>query len=289
MKFPYMIIAILIIVGLVGFLYSNVNIHYEVLETTHYISPEHGSIKMNTNLYFVFENELRVENKMIQVDNDNYGAAILDAIQLGAENKLYSSIFIYPIEFESVDLIGETCYINFVKNDALGRLLDDNQLSLYIWSIVNSVTDTNQIKSVQFLVDGKYIDKALNGFNLNKPLVKRESLVYQKQVTPTDIVIDFITYMNTMRYDLAYSLLTKETMQTLDYSTFVRYANAYKKKFNEYELGTSYSFGYVNYTEVVVNYIKDYEADGLSLKKHSKFKVYTEENVYRIGIDGQLD
>jgi len=289
MKFPYLILAILMLIGIAGVLFTNINIDYNELEPTLYVSPEHGSIKMNTNLYFVFEDSLRIEKQNIQVDEANYGKAILDALKSGALNKLYKSVFNFQIEIDSVEVVGDTCYVNIVNNEAFAQLLTDENLPLYIWSVVNSLTDFNKIKNVQFLIDDNYYDKSLNGFNLNKPLVKRESLVYQKKNTPIDVVIDFVNYMNTMRYDLAYSLLTKNTMQDLDYSSFVRYANSYKKKHNEYTITTYYSYGYLTYSDVIVNYSKDLEADGLSLKITNTFKVIKEEDVFRINLDTQLN
>lgn len=285
MKFPFSIVLILIIVAIIGTVAINLDVHYSVLDEAEYISPEHGSIKMNTNLYYVYDKALRHETRSVTINDSNFGKSIIEALSTGANNPYFKSLFDFGVQVNSVELINETCYVNLYDTEQLSELLNHPDLELYIWSVVNSLTENNKIKSVQFLVEGKQYNRGLNGYNLNAPLSKKDDLVYSKEITSSDVVIEFLEYISTLRYDLAYSLLTKNSMNNYDYSAFIKYANNFNDSHKGYNRDTYYTRSYLNYDEVFVKFTKQYESDGFVLNAYDKWTVIIEEDVLKISLN----
>lgn len=284
MKFPISIILLLSVVISIVFFAMNTDLEFVKLDNSAYISPEQGSIKINTNLYFVYDDALRVESRRVTISDSNYSQAIIEAMQQGSENGYFESIFDFGVRINSIDIINDTCYVNFFDSQELNIMIRDSRFDLFIWSMVNSLTESNQIKNVQFLVQGKQYSRSMHGYNLNSPLPKLESLVYTKIKSPSDVVLEFIEYLNTQRYDLAYSMLTKNSMSNYDYSSFIKYANTFVDTHNEYISIGYYTRVFTDYEEVYIKFTQPYDSDGFLLSAYDKWSVYVEDDVYRINL-----
>lgn len=285
MKFPFMIIILLIFIATIAVYVVNIDANYSELEESQYISSEKGNIKIKNTFYFVYEDALRSETRNITIKDSNYGKAILDEISKGSQNTYFKSIFDFNVKISSVELINETCYINFENTPEWEQLLNDSRLDLYLWSVVNSLTDNTNIKDVQILVEGVQKELSLHGFNLNAPLPKLESLNYSKKETASDTVLKFLDYMNSMRFDLAYSLITKNSMRNYDYSAFIKYANTYNDAHAGYVRGSYYTKIKVDEHLVYVKFSKEFETDGYSISYYDQWTVVLEEDSFRININ----
>lgn len=285
MKFPVTIVLLLIIIATIGTFAINMDVNYNNLEADQYISPEHGSIKIRTDLYFVYDDALRRETRSVTISDSNFEKAILDALAEGSTNTYFSSIFNLGIQIISIDLVHETCYINLMDSPELDALFLDERFDLYIWSVVNSLTENNQVKNVQFLIEGKQYRRSMQGYNFNSPLPKLESLIYSKEIKSTDVVLEFIEFISTRRFDLAYSLLTKNSMNNYDYSAFIKYANTFNETHRGFAKDTYYSRVFVGYEEVFIKFTKQYETDGFMLNTYDKWTVIMEDDVFRINLN----
>ncbi len=285
MKFPVTIVLLLIVIATIGTFAVNMDVNYNTLEENQYISPEHGSIKIHTDLYFVYDDALRRETRSVTISDSNFELAILDALAAGSSNSSFTTIFSLGIQIISIDLVHETCYINLTDTPELDALILDQRFDLYIWSVVNSLTENNQVKNVQFLVEGKQYRRSLHGYNFNAPLPKLQALVYTKKVKSSDVVLEFIEYISTRRFDLAYSLLTKNSMNNYDYSAFIKYANTFNDTHRDYSRDTYYSRVFAGYDEVFVKFTKQYETEGFMLNTYDKWTVIDEDDVFRINLN----
>jgi hypothetical protein len=285
MKFPATIVLLLIVIATIGTFAINMDVNYNILDENQYISPEHGSIKIRTDLYFVYDDALRPETRSVTISDSNYEKAILDALAEGSNNNYFSSVFNLGIQIISVDLVHETCYINLMDTPELDALFLNERFDLYVWSVVNSLTENNQVKNVQFLIEGKQYRRSMQGYNFNSPLPKLESLVYSKEIKSADVVLEFIEYISTRRFDLAYSLLTKNSMNNFDYSAFIKYANTFNEKHRDFTKDTYYSRVYAGYEEVFIKFTKQYETDGFMLNTYDKWTVILEDDVFRINLN----
>lgn len=285
MKFPLSITLLLVLLGSIIIFAVNTDINYVKLDEHSYISPEHGSIKMTSNLYFVYQNALRRETKSITIADSNYAKSILESISYGSENDFFTSIFDFGVRIISTDIINETCYINFFDTPELIELFKDDHFDLYIWAIVNSLTESNKVKNVQFLVEGKQYSRSMRGFNLNAPLTKMDALIYSKEKNSADTVMEFLDYISTMRYDLAYSLLTQNSMNSYNYSSFIKYANDFNDFHKEYVKESFYTRVFHSHHEIYIKFSKQYESDGLIINEYGKWTVIKENDSFRVQLN----
>ena len=249
-----------------------------------YVSPEKGKVKLDAGLYYVYDGALRRQSQSILVTDLNFGKAIIETLKKNTEETALHSIFDYKVEINSVNQVNDICYVNFEQTPELLELWKEDDLALYLWSLVNSLTETNQIKSVQILINGKQYNRWINDFNLSNPLPRMESYIYTKEKTASDTVILFIDYIINMRFDLAYSLISNESMTQYDYSSFVRYANTFIDQYRGFEITPSYTMVHSNYESVVVKLTKWIEADGYAQQMLKKWDVKEEDGAFRIDI-----
>ncbi|HAS73872.1 MAG TPA: hypothetical protein DCS67_06985 [Clostridiales bacterium UBA8960] len=282
MKFPLSIVLLLVLLGSIIIFAVNTDIDYVKLDESSYISPEFGSIKMTTNLYFVYQNALRRETKSITISDSNYAKSILESISYGSENDYFKSIYDFGVRIISTDIINETCYVNFYDTPELIELFKDDHFDLYIWAIVNSLTENNKVKNVQFLVEGKQYSRSMRGFNLNAPLTKLDAIVYTKEKNSADTVLEFLDYMSTLRYDLAYSLLTEASMNAYNYSTFIKYANEFNERHKGFVKESYYTRVFHSHHEIYIKFSKQYESDGLIINEYNNWTVVKEDNTFKV-------
>lgn len=76
----------------------------------------------------------------------------------------------------SVEVTDGTCYVNFRKDFESYSTLDKDKQKLMIYSIVDSMTERDGIKNVQFLIDGKKADK-LGNIDISGTLFRNENLI----------------------------------------------------------------------------------------------------------------
>lgn len=284
MKFPVSIMILLILLASIGLVAINTEFSYDSLDSMQYISPENGNIKLTSTLYFVYDHALRKESRSIVVDDKNYDQVIILNLSYGSKNSYFKTIYDKGVNVNSVDLINNTCYVNIDKTSQFDALLLDVDFPLYIWSIVNSLTENSHIKNVQILIDGKQFDYPLNGFNLNEPLNMNTKLVYYKVPTAADIVLDFLENINLRRFDLAYNLLDKKSQEFYAYSDFITYANKFINLHNDFQRDTIYTRVYSDFQEVFIKFAKQYESDGFMLNTYDKWRVVKEDDIYRINM-----
>lgn len=273
-----MLTTIIATVGLI------INTQYRVLAFGEYVSPERGKVKLDAGLYYVYDGALRRQSQTILVTDLNFGKAIVETLKSNSENSALHSIFDYKIAINSINQVNDVCYINFEQTPELLELWKEDDLALYIWSLVNSLTESNQINSVQILINGKQYNRWINDFNLSNPLPRVETYIYSKEKTASDTVIDFIEYIKSMRFELAYSLISNESMTQYDYSSFVRYANAYMDQYRSYEITPAYTKVFDNYEEVIIKLTRWIEADGYAQQMLRRWEVKKEDGAFRIDI-----
>lgn len=273
-----MLTTIIATVGLI------INTQFRILTIEEYVSPERGKVKLDAGLYYVYDGALRRQSQSILVTDLNYGKAIVETLKKNTEESALHSIFDYKIEINSVNQVNDVCYINFEQTPELLELWKEDDLALYLWSLVNSLTDTNQINSVQILINGKQYNRWINDFNLSNPLPRMETYIYTKEMTAADTVIVFIDYIKNMRFDLAYSLISNESMTQYDYSSFVRYANIFIDQYRGYDSTPIYTKVHTDYEEVVIKLTRWIEADGYTQQMLRKWHVNEEDGAFRIDI-----
>ncbi|MBF4694891.1 GerMN domain-containing protein [Fusibacter ferrireducens] len=284
MNFPVrsIIILILIVASLIFGL--NVNSTYPDIMDSKYISPDKETIAFTTRIYFVYDHALRGEDRKVAIHENDFEKAVLKAIQDGPKNVKYKSIFDYDVHVLSVDYANNTCYLNLSNNVMHSDLWESDELDLYIWSIVNSLTEIKRVFNVQLLIDGERVDRKVLGYSFLNPLPKMESLNYVKERTASDSVIDFVDYINSSRLDLAYDLLTDNTKKIYDYMDFTKYSNTLNNEINGYTRDMYFTKTYNDRWVIYVKFLKNLNSSDVQVHFYKKWTVILIDGEYKIDL-----
>lgn len=159
----YIAILILIIIALLFFFNptnSNEDINNELVEYTPQQEFSDDEIRKTIiSLYFknIETNSLIAEAKCIDVkdlSNDPY-TYLINLLIAGPENEKLESAIPEGTKVNSCTLKGNTVYVDlskeFVDNAASGI----EEESMIIYSIVNTLTELNEVSGVKFLINGE--------------------------------------------------------------------------------------------------------------------------------------
>jgi len=250
------------------------------MEGKHYMDPSNEVASFNTNLYFVGAKGLVSEERKLYIQDKFLEMSLLSEMIKGAKDRRLKSIFDFSISLDSLDMIDDVYYINLNINSDNLSVLEIDDLDLYIWSLVNTITESNTNSRVQLFFNGEKIFKEMHGYNLSNPLPRLESLIYHDEITPSDVVINFINYLTVGRYDQAYNLLSQDSKKEMSYSEFKLLTDNLIDEINKYHELLYFTQKYDDYWNIVIKYESENEENSEALYKN--FKVIEENKLYKI-------
>lgn len=270
---------------MVGF---NINAPFPTLEGNSFVDPSQGVVRITSQLYFVYDGMLHVERQRVSIQEGNYELSILKALEKGPMNHRFRSVFDFEIDFLTVENINNTCYVNLTGPWLEKAIEEEYDLTLYLWSIVNSLTELKSVMRVQLMYEGNPIDLELLGFSLLDPLPRSESLIYSKDQTAFDVVKQFVNYIYSGRYDLAYSLLNSESQANIEYLEFIQYTNSFLSEYKDFKPVSGYSKIFPSSQIVFIRFEKPYEAGEFTLSFYENWTVKREQSIYKIYLPPQF-
>lgn len=143
------------------------------------VNPNPEQTQVEVTLYFANKEyvetgnenleKLLPEKRMISVGKVTKEEAIVRELLKGTTNSNAISEIPPKIELRSVQVVEEIAYVDFSSNNLSGGSLQE---SLMIGQIVNTLTELNNVKKVQFLVDGKTAETLMGHIDVRNPLTK---------------------------------------------------------------------------------------------------------------------
>lgn len=131
------------------------------------------------NLYFADKkkNKLVREYRKINIsDTQPIEQYIVSELIKGPNNDNNTSLLSSDTGVISVETTEGTCYVNFKQDFISKNIASDNVQKLIVYSIVNSLTEREHIKNVQFLIEGKKTEQFGN-IEIGNILYRDESLI----------------------------------------------------------------------------------------------------------------
>lgn len=286
MRFPYK--TVIILLTFLSVLYYGVMVGESLpsIPAQTYIAPGAVAIKGRETLYFVYEGALYSEQRSIEIEDLNYAAGLVKALTAGPSNHDYKSLFDLGVQVLSVDQIDNICYVNLSKDIDRIRTEPSEDLELYLWAVVNTLTERRDIDFVQFLVEGSPEERQIGSLSFSQALSFNDRFLYVKVRTATDAVRDFLDYVEAGRYDLAYGMLSEASRNNLDYSGFATFANRIR---SDYDTEFYFSKRYEEYDEVYVRYVERYGDNELFNIWIEVWSVVREDNVFKIDLTQNLN
>lgn len=266
--------------------FSN-SLTFKNLDGINEISPNPEDMKMNYNLYFVGSDSLEIESREIQIKDNQFLTGITQELVNGPKNKLLKSPFNYGAEIITTEIRKSTLYLN-LKGEILNETFwYDDEAELYIWSLVNTYTEFEDIIKVQLLVDGKKINKTIGKHNLNQPLMRNDSLVNNYNNNPASRVLEFINYGVIAEYAEGYKLISSDSRKLLDFKAFILFYDEYLESLSGYEEVFHYYQEVDNEHQVYLKF-SNMDLDQEAKNKVEKFKVIKENNRWYIDLTDMI-
>lgn len=186
------------------------------------IRPRQEKIYENVILYFrcPTNNILAKETRYIVRTVESRAAIILKELIKGPVDPKLQPILSPRTKIYSVLIVGDTVYVNFsieFSADLPRREIDE---VLAVYSVVNSLTEIDNINNVQVLIEGERSYAFLNHFSLREPLVRNEKLTKETIDLPIDVLRLYFKHLENQEIRQAFNLIYCPKEFELGYSTF---------------------------------------------------------------------
>ncbi|GEM_PF-2342925 len=254
-----MILTLLVFAGLVGVFslyqfFSNSAITQTELPPELAIDPEPSDMKVRVNLYFPFDNKLRIEERIVTVTQERLEEAIANELQKGPKNLAYTNLFSGEVRILDVRVSNNIAYVNLSEAFLEQSYVGNEKSELFVWSIVNSFSDIDEVYRVQILIEGRRRDVQIGNSNLYQLLTSNTSFIYEDRRYPSNSVIEFIEAVSERRYDLAYTYLTEESQEAYAYEDFKVVVESHFAAFNGFRRTIHFTQGFSDSWIVYVKY-----------------------------------
>lgn len=136
-------------------------------------------------LYFANEekNALVLEYRTVNItDTQPVEQYIVTELIKGPGNKDNVRLLAQDTEVLSVETTDGTCYVNFKQGFIDKNAASKDEARLIIYSMVNSLTERDNVKNVQFLIEGKKTEK-FGDMNISELFVRNDMMIQKAQIT----------------------------------------------------------------------------------------------------------
>lgn len=249
------------------------------------ISPIPKVMKLPMKVYFIdpMTGLMLPENRTVSIENNQLVESVIKAIQAGPKNKKLISPLDELVRVDSVTFEGKTCYIS------LNRIFIDNPVwnqqnkNLVLATIVNTLTELEQVQSVQFLIEGKPLGEVTGEMQLSAVMKRNEALIYSVKSQPIEVVIQFLNSIQTERYDVAYDLIDFKSKASLTYDEFARKMTATSTRYVGFERKVLFSQKFSNSLMVYIKYEATRKNIGGEVHSFSEYwEVVEEDQQYKV-------
>lgn len=134
----------------------------------------------NVNLYFSDEMGLYLvaENRKIEVkQSENIESQIIEQLIAGPETENLFSTVPSETKIRNIKTEEGICYVDLSNDFVIKHSGGSTAEILTIYSIVNSLTDLENVTSVQFLIEGEKVTTFKGHLDISKPFERNEELI----------------------------------------------------------------------------------------------------------------
>ncbi|MBR1729217.1 MAG: GerMN domain-containing protein [Selenomonadaceae bacterium] len=136
--------------------------------------------EMKIKVYYPDESGLRLigVNREIKVsDNDDKYKAAVEAVMTPPTEKNLTSVIPNNSPLLSVKVKDGTAIVDLDKKIKNGFVGGSTGEEFLIGSVVNTLTEFNEVKSVRFLIDGKEVETLAGHMDLSEPIKRMDNLM----------------------------------------------------------------------------------------------------------------
>ncbi len=147
------------------------------------ISP-YRTDNLTVTLYFADENAMVLcpENRIIEInEKQNVENKIVEELINGPENEALYSVIPPETKINNINTEGGICFVD-LSGDFISKHNGGSAGEIMtIYSIVNSLTELDYVKQVQFLIDGVKVNSLTGHVDFSKTFERNESLIIEEK------------------------------------------------------------------------------------------------------------
>lgn len=138
-----------------------------------------SSGKLTIKVYYPDEQGMKLQavQKTVKVGSDDKYTAALKALLDGTKEKGLATIVPKQAKIKSVKVQGDTAFVDFDENLIKKFIGGSTGEEMLVGSIVNTLTEFEEIKKVQLLVEGKKIESISGHLDLTKPVERMDNII----------------------------------------------------------------------------------------------------------------
>lgn len=286
LKYSFIMIVLFVILAITavsGYYINNTDFLSTELRGELAVYPKPDNMKVRYKFYFPYQNKLRTEERVITVKEDRIELAVMEQMVKGPKNTYFSTPFGPGAKILDVNISNNICYISVSESFLNQKWLANEENMLFLYSIVDTFTEIEGVHKVQILVEGRKKDVKIGNISLNQTLARNDDYIYVKRRFPSDVVAEFIDYIIELRYDKAYTYLSKDSRDLYTYDEFKAAAEDHFGAYKGFrrtitfsgELGGAWHVyvKYVNYDKLDPQYVT---------KKFDLIKMVEEDGEWKI-------
>lgn len=166
------------------------------------IDPFISNYKNKMIFYYPDKNLNRLigEERLINYKNKKIEEVLIYELLEGSDSKELTKIIPEKTKLLSIKTIGDIAYVNFSKH-LKGNKQDDKQEAFIIFSIVNTLTQLNNIEKVQILIDGEINEVLSKYYNIDEPLIASDMLTTIDYSNPIEVVYQYYNRLKDRDYN----------------------------------------------------------------------------------------
>ncbi|KXG77024.1 GerMN domain-containing protein [Thermotalea metallivorans] len=238
MKILYKALFLLLVMITIGVSIYNYTQDFDIGYNQPPIPPVPDQTKYRLKLYFGSprNNRLVSEERVIVSTEQQPEKLIVEELIKGPRNKTLKPSIPPETKLLSIKTIDNVCYVNLSRSFLDTYRWDLMNEAITIWSVVNSLTEIHEIQAVQFLIEGNRVGAIEKYYSLKEPFYRNEELLRKEVITPFDTFNVFLEYLRAGNYDSAYKMLSKPSIEKVDFLKFKLNMGTYIRELRDYEI-----------------------------------------------------
>lgn len=219
------------------------------------ISPSPSTFKINTSIFYVNREEMLVaEEKTITINSNELVEAVLTELKMGPTDEKLFGVIDEGVRILSSEIVNKKLYLNLSGELVNSTFWQRGYHEVVLYSIVNSLTQFDNIERIQIKVEGKDINAYLDAKHTIADLSYNDTLIFREPATPRDVVQTFLNYVMIERYDLAFNMTTASASDDFTKDDFKSEMSSYRNQKQSYEATQPFVKRNGTNLSVIINY-----------------------------------
>lgn len=259
MRILYKALLLLLMIITLGYGLYSIRNEADTAKNQPPIPPIPDKTKYEMNLYFGSPDYKRlvIEKRIIVSEELSEEKVIVEELIKGPRNKVLRTSIPPETRLLSINTTEGICYVN-LSNEFLNTYRWSQQMNeaITIWSIVNSLTELNEVQGVQILVEGNKVDAIEKYYSLKQPYFRNEELLKKEALTPYETFNLFIDHLKNADYNAAYEMVEEGSRKQVDFVKFRLVMGNYAREVRGYEIARYQTQRYSEEMVLVITYQK---------------------------------